>query len=237
MLTPPSPKQNALLASLPESDFNRLVEHLEPIKLPLGMVLHEPGQPMDYVYFPTDSVVSLMYILATGASVEIAVIGFEGIVGLTTVLGGSTTTSQAVVQAGGYGYRLKATILQQELEHSVTLNKHLLRFTQAIVTLMGQTAVCNRHHAIEQQVCKWILMMADRQPKTTVTMTHELISNMLGVRREGVTEAAGRLQKAGLIQYSRGVIEILNRQGLEDQVCECYGVVRKEFERLANMRD
>jgi len=227
-----SPKQNRLLAALPAADYKRLLPALEPISLPLGLVLYESGGILDYVYFPTDSIVSLLYVMVDGASAEIAVTGCEGLVGIALFMGGETTPSRAVVQSAGQGYRLKAGSLKKEFDNGGALQHLALRYTQALITQMAQTAVCNRHHSVEQQLCRWLLLSLDRLPSNELTMTQELIANMLGVRREGVTEAAGRLQAAGLIRYSRGHIEVLDRPRLEARVCECYAVVKKEYDRL-----
>ena len=206
--------------------------HLELVKMPLGEALYESGGHLQYVYFPTTSIVSLLYVMEDGASAEIAVVGYEGILGISLFMGGETTPSRAVVQSAGYGYRLKAQLLKQEFNRAGALLRLLLRYTQALITQMAQTAVCNRHHSVEQQLCRWLLLSLDRLSSDELTMTQELIANMLGVRREGVTEAAGNLQRAGLIEYSRGHIKVLNRPGLEAQVCECYQVVKTEFDRL-----
>jgi CRP-like cAMP-binding protein len=229
-----SPKKNQLLAALPASDYERLLPALESASLPLGLVLYESGGVLDYVYFPTDSIVSLLYVMEDGASAEIAVTGYEGLVGIALFMGGETTPSRAVVQSAGHGYRLKAAFLKKEFDNGGALQHLALRYTQALITQMAQTAVCNRHHSVEQQLCRWLLLSLDRLPSNELTMTQELIANMLGVRREGVTEAAGRLQAAGLIKYSRGHIEVLDRPKLEARVCECYAVVKKEYDRLLN---
>jgi len=200
--------------------------------MPLGEALYESGGHLQHVYFPTTSIVSLLYVLEDGASAEIAVVGNEGILGIAIFMGGETTPSRAIVQSAGYGYRLKAHLLKQEFNRAGPVLHLLLRYTQALITQMTQTAVCNRHHAVEQQLCRWLLLSLDRLRSNELIMTQELIANMLGVRREGVTEAAGKLQQAGLIRYSRGRIEVLDRPGLETRVCECYSVVKKEFERL-----
>ncbi|MBD3812035.1 MAG: Crp/Fnr family transcriptional regulator [Betaproteobacteria bacterium] len=232
MATPPSPMQNHLLAALPAAEFERLSPHLESIPMPLGEVLYESGALLRHVYFPTTSIVSLLYVLEDGASAEIAVVGNEGILGISLFMGGDSTPSRAVVQSAGHGYRLKAERLKQEFNRAGPVLRLLLRYTQALITQMTQTAVCNRHHSIEQQLCRWLLLSLDRLSSDSLTMTQELIANMLGVRREGVTEAAGNLQRAGLIRYSRGRIEVLDRVGLEKTVCECYAVVKKEYDRL-----
>jgi len=231
--TPPSPKQNHLLAALPATEFERLSPHLELVPMPLGEALYESGGRMQHVYFPTTSIVSLLYVMQDGESAEIAVVGNEGILGISLFMGGETTSSRAVVQSAGHGYRLKAQVLKQEFNRAgAVLHLLLLRYTQALITQMAQTAVCNRHHSVEQQLCRWLLLCLDRLSTPDLTMTQELIANMLGVRREGVTEAAGILQRAGLIRYSRGHITVLDRSRLEREVCECYAVVKKEFDRL-----
>ena len=227
-----SPKQNHLLAALPTAEFDRLSPHLELVPMPLGEALYESGGHLQHVYFPTTSIVSLLYVFEDGASAEIAVVGNEGLLGISLFMGGETTPSRAVVQSAGYGYRLKAQPLKQEFNRAGPVLHLLLRYTQALITQMAQTAVCNRHHSVEQQLCRWLLLSLDRLSSDSLTMTQELIANMLGVRREGVTEAAGKLQRAGLIRYRRGHIEVLDRPGLEQAVCECYAVVRLEFDRL-----
>jgi len=232
MPTSHTPKQNHLLAALPAAEFERLVPHLELVPMPLGECLYESGGLLQHVYFPTTSIVSLLYVMENGASAEIAVVGNEGILGVSLFMGGETTPSRAVVQSAGYGYRLKAQLLKDEFNRAGPVLRLLLRYTQALITQMAQTAVCNRHHALEQQLCRWLLLSLDRLESDELAMTQELIANMLGVRREGVTEAAGKLQRAGLIRYSRGHIQVLDRPGLERSVCECYAVVKKEFDRL-----
>jgi len=229
---PPSPKQNLLLATLSDETYRRLLPSLEGVPLPLGMVLYESGGTQGYVYFPTDSIVSLLYVLADGASAEIAVTGFEGLVGIALFMGGETTPSRAVVQSAGHGYRLRASVCRTQFDANPELQHLLLRFTQALITQMTQTAVCNRHHSIDQQLCRWLLLSLDRLKGDHLTMTQELIANMLGVRREGVTEAASRLQADGLIDYRRGHIHVTDRNRLEARVCECYGVVKREYDRL-----
>jgi CRP-like cAMP-binding protein len=228
----PNPEQNNILAALPESVRARLYPHLELVNMPLGQVLYESGSQLLNIYFPTTSIVSLLYVMEDGASAEIAVVGKEGILGIALFMGGETTPSRAIVQSAGYGFRLSAKLLKNEFNRAGPLMHLLLRYTQALITQMSQTAVCNRHHSIHQQLCRWLLMSLDRLPSNELTMTQELIANMLGVRREGVTEAAGRLQRAGLILYHRGHITVLDRPGLEAQACECYRVVKKEFDRL-----
>ena len=228
----PSPHQNHLLDALPESDYARLLSHLELIPMALGEVLYEPGGRLRHVYFPTTSIVSLLYVMEDGASAEIAVVGNEGMLGISLFMGGETTPSHAVVQSAGYGVRLKAQLLKQEFARFGPMMHLFLRYTQALITQMAQTAVCNRHHSVDQQLCRWLLLSLDRLSKNELSMTQELIANMLGVRREGVTEAAGNLQAAGLIRYRRGRITVLDRPGLEARSCECYQVVKKEFDRL-----
>ena len=227
-----SPRQNQLLAALPAADYERLLPHLELVPLPLGWAVYESGDAQGYVYFPTNSIVSLLYVMEDGSSAEIAVVGHEGVVGIALFMGGETTPSRAVVQSAGYGYRLRASVLKTEFGQAGELQHLLLRYTQALITQMAQTAVCNRHHALEQQLCRWLLLSLDRLPSSELVMTQQLIANMLGVRREGVTEAAGHLQAAGLIHYSRGKITVLDRPKLEAQVCECYAVVKREYGRL-----
>lgn len=227
-----SPKQNHLLDALPQPEFDRLMPSLELVQMKLGDALYESGGRLQHVYFPTTAIVSLLYVMEDGASAEIAVVGNEGILGISLFMGGETTPSRAVVQSAGWGYRLKAQILKHEFNLGGPMMRLLLRYTQALITQMSQTAVCNRHHSVEQQLCRWLLLSLDRLSGDELTMTQELIANMLGVRREGVTEAAGKLQRAGLIDYSRGHIKVLNRPGLESRVCECYQVVKTEFDRL-----
>jgi CRP-like cAMP-binding protein len=227
-----APSQNHLLAALPAEERGRLIPHLELVPMPLGAVLYESGSELRHVYFPTTSIVSLLYVMRDGASAEIAVVGNEGIIGVALFMGGETMPNRAVVQSAGHAYRLKGHLLKQEFNRSGELQHLLLRYTQALLTQMAQTAVCNRHHSLDQQLCRWLLLSLDRLPSTELVMTQELIANMLGVRREGVTEAAGNLQKAGLISYRRGRITVLDRVGLEARACECYAVVKKEFDRL-----
>ncbi len=223
---------NRLLAVLPPNEWLRWQSNLEVIELRLGQVLYESGGKMQYVYFPIDAIVSLLFVLENGASAEIAVVGNEGIVGVSLFMGGETTPSRAVVQSAGRCLRLNAQFLKNEFNDSLPVMHLLLRYTQALITQMTQTAVCNRHHSLDQQLCRWLLLSMDRLAGSHLVMTQELIANMLGVRREGVTEAAGRLQKAGLISYSRGKIDVIDRKGLEARTCECYGVVKKEYDRL-----
>ena len=227
-----SPKDNRLLAALPPADFEALLPFLERMPMALGQALYESGGAQGYVYFPTSSIVSLLFVLENGSSAEIAVTGNEGLVGISLFMGGETTPSRAVVQSAGEGYRLKASALKEEFERGGALQLLLLRYTQALITQMTQTAVCNRHHSVDQQLCRWLLLSLDRLPANQLVMTQELIANMLGVRREGVTEAAGKLQAEGLIHYSRGHIKVLDRPKLETLSCECYQVVRTETERL-----
>jgi CRP-like cAMP-binding protein len=227
-----TPKENRLLAALPERDYQNLLASFEPLVMPLGQSLYESGGPQGYVYFPVSSIVSLLYVLEDGSSAEIAVTGCEGLVGISLFMGGQTTPSRAVVQSAGDGYRLAAGALKREFDRGGALQLLLLRFTQALITQMTQTAVCNRHHSVDQQLCRWLLLSLDRLPANELVMTQELIANMLGVRREGVTEAAGKLQADGLIEYKRGKITVLDREHLEARVCECYAVVKKEYDRL-----
>ena len=224
--------QNQLLAAMQELEFDRLAPHLELIPMRLGDVLYESGGKLPYVYFPTTAIVSLHYLLENGGSSEIAGVGNEGVLGVSLFMGGNTTPSRAVVQTGGHAYRLKAHIIMDEFNLAGPVMRLMLRYTQALITHMSQTAVCNRHHSVEQQLCRWLLLTLDRLPSNELTMTQELIANMLGVRREGVTEAAGKLQNYGYISYRRGHITVLDRAGLEGKVCECYEVVKKEFTRL-----
>jgi len=227
-----TPGQNHVLAALPAPEYERLQPHLELVPLPLGGVLYESGAELRHLYFPTTSIVSLLYILANGASAEIAVVGNEGIVGISLFMGGETTPSRAVVQSAGHAFRLPVKLLKEEFARAGIMQHLLLRYTQALITQMAQTAVCNRHHSVDQQLCRWLLLSIDRLASDEVVMTQELIANMLGVRREGVTEAAGVLQHAGLIRYRRGHIAVLDRPGLEARSCECYEVVKREYDRL-----
>jgi CRP-like cAMP-binding protein len=226
------PNQNHLLAALLDAEFERLSPHLQPVHLLLGDVLCESGGKLDYVYFPTTAIISIHYLLENGGSAEVAGVGNEGMLGVALFMGGGSTPSRAVVQTSGFGYRLPVRILMEEFNRNGPVMRLLLRYTQALFTHMSQTAVCNRHHSVEQQLCRWLLLTLDRLGNGELTMTQELISNMLGVRREGVTEAAGRLQGHGYISYRRGHITVIDRTGLEQQVCECYDVVKKEFGRL-----
>ncbi|PKO53485.1 MAG: Crp/Fnr family transcriptional regulator [Betaproteobacteria bacterium HGW-Betaproteobacteria-20] len=232
METAHNPHLNHLLEALLKADYDRLFPNLEFIEMPLGQVLCESGDKLKHVYFPTTSIVSLLYVMENGASAEIAVVGNEGILGVPILLGGDSTPSRAVVQSAGYGYRMKALLLKNEFNQAGQLQRLLLRYTQALITQMAQTAVCNRHHSVEQQLCRWLLLSIDRLSGNELCMTQELIANMLGVRREGVTEAAGALQQLGLINYHRGHITVLDRKGLEAKSCECYQVVKNEFDRL-----
>jgi len=225
-------RQNHLLAVLPGPESERLSPHLELVTLALGTALHESGDRLDHVFFPTTAIVSLLYAMENGASAEIAVVGNEGIVGIALFMGGETMPNRAVVQSEGQAYRLQGQLLKQEFNRAGALQHLLLRYTLAMLTQMAQTAVCNRHHSVDQQLCRWLLLSLDRLPSNELVMTQELIANMLGVRREGVTEAVGKLQNAGLIDHERGRITVLDRPGLERRVCECYDVVRKEFARL-----
>ena len=227
-----SPLQNHLLAALSSEVQQRLFPHLEKVAMPLGKVLYESGDTLRHVYFPTDSIVSLLYVMENGASAEISVVGNDGLVGVALFMGGESTPSRAIVQSGGYAYRLLGERLKDEFNRHGELLVLMLRYTQALITQMAQTAVCNRHHQIDQQLCRWLLLSLDRLPNNQLTMTQELIANMLGVRREGVTEAAGKLQRQGVIEYSRGHITVLDRQKLEQLSCECYAVVKRETDRL-----
>jgi len=227
-MTTPHPSQNHLLAALPEAEYGRLLPHLDLIELPLGEAIYESGDKLQYAYFPTDCIISLLYVMASGESAEIAVVGNEGVLGIALFMGGDTMPNRAVVQSAGLGYRLRSTLIQQEFGRNGPLLHLLLRYTQALITQMAQTAVCNRHHNVDQQLCRWLLLSLDRLPGNQLTMTQELIAK----RREGVTEAAGKLHRAGLIDYSRGHIIVLDRPGLEARVCECYQVVKTEFDRL-----
>lgn len=234
--TPNAPRsaaaQNDLLEAMPPNVRASLTSLLEPVSLELGEVLYESGVVQQYVYFPTDSIVSLLYVLENGQSAEIAVVGFEGMVGVSLLMGGGSTPNRAVVQSAGHAFRLGASHIKQLVENGGPLLHLLLRYTQSLITQMSQTAVCNRHHSLEQQLCRWLLLSLDRLPGNELSMTQELIANMLGVRREGVTEAAGRLQRLNLIKYGRGHIAVLDRPGLELHVCECYEVVKRETDRL-----
>ena len=232
MSSSPDPRANQLLAALPEAEWQRWQPHLEPVTLTLGQVLYESGDTLGYVYFPTTAIVSLLYVMEDGASAEIAVVGLEGLVGVSLFMGGLSTPSRAVVQSAGHGFRLLALVMKDEFDRAGPVLHLLLRYTQALITQMAQTAVCNRHHSLDQQLCRWLLLSLDRLRGNELVMTQELIANMLGVRREGVTEGALKLQKAGLIRYSRGRITVLDRPGLEEATCECYAVVKTEYDRL-----
>ena len=232
MLSPSALQQNQLLAALPLGDLARLSEKMEPAAMPLGHVLYESGDKLQHVYFPTNSIVSLLYVMEDGSSAEIAIVGNEGIVGISLFMGGETTPSRAIVQSGGQALRVTSKVLKTEFRRGGPLHNVLLRYTQALITQMSQTAVCNRHHSVEQQLCRWLLMSLDRLGTSELSMTQKLIANMLGVRREGVAESAGKLQKRKLIKYSRGRIVVLDRAGVEKSACECYHVVKKEYERL-----
>ncbi|MBF0270342.1 MAG: Crp/Fnr family transcriptional regulator [Alphaproteobacteria bacterium] len=232
MLNSGLPQINHLLAALPAEECSRILPHIELVELPLGHTVCESGDEMRHVFFPTNSIISLLNVMEDGSSAEIAVVGNEGIVGISNFMGGKTTPSRAIVQSAGNAYRLKIQLLKDEFNRSPNFRSLLLRYTQALLTQMAQTAVCNRHHSLDQQLCRWLLLSLDRLPGNELIMTQELIANMLGVRREGVTEAAGKLQKAGLIEYSRGHITVIDRPGLEARACECYAVVKKELDRL-----
>ena len=232
MKSPHSPNQNHLLAALPTAEYEPLAAHLELVPMLLGQMLYEPGGQLQHAYFPTTSIVSLHYVTETGASAETAGVGNEGVVGISLFMGGDTTSSSAVVLTAGHAYRLERRLLKQEFNRAGFLQRLLLRYTQALMTQMAQTAVCNRHHSLEQQLCRWLLLTLDRLPGNELVMTQELVASMLGVRREGITAAAGNLQRAGFISYRRGHIAVLDRSGLESRACECYAVVRKELNRL-----
>jgi len=227
-----NPNQNQLLAALPAEEFERLAPRLELVPLPLGEMLYEPGEQLQHAYFPVSAIVSLHYVMASGASASVAGVGNEGVVGISLFMGGETTPSSAVVQTAGHAYRLERRLLKQEFDRCGAMQRLLLRYTQALMAQMTQTAVCNRHHSVEQQLCRWLLVTLDRIPSGKFVMTQELVAGMLGVRREGITEAAGRLQEAGLIRYRRGHLAVLERAGLETRACECYAVVKDEFSRL-----
>jgi CRP-like cAMP-binding protein len=225
-------RKNLLLAALPNAELQRWLPQLEAVAMPLGQVLYESGATLSHVYFPTTAIVSLLYVMENGASAEIAVVGNEGIIGISLFMGGESTSSRAVVQSAGNGFRLKAQMMKNEFNRAGPVLHLLLRYTQALITQMAQTAVCNRHHSLDQQLCRWLLLSLDRLQDNELVMTQELIANMLGVRREGVTEGALKLQQDGLIRYSRGRITVLDRSGLEKRTCECYAVVKKEYDRL-----
>ncbi|MCY7306305.1 MAG: Crp/Fnr family transcriptional regulator [Rhodoferax sp.] len=232
MATNPDPRKNRLLAALPAAEWTRWEPHLQLVDLPLGKVLYEPGGELEHVYFPTTAIISLLYVMENGASAEIAVVGREGLLGISLFMGGQSTPSRALVQSAGEGFQLPSAMIQSEFNNSNPVMQLLLRYTQALITQMAQTAVCNRHHSLDQQLCRWLLLSLDRLSGNELVMTQELIANMLGVRREGVTEGALKLQNAGLIRYSRGRINVLDRKGLEARTCECYAVVKKEYDRL-----
>jgi CRP-like cAMP-binding protein len=232
MSSPHSPNQNHLLAALPTAEFEPLAAHLELVPMPLGELLYEPGGQLQHGYFPTTAIVSLHYVMESGASAEAAGVGNEGVLGISLFMGGDTTPSSAVVQTAGHAYRLEGRLLKQEFNRAGLMQRLLLRYTQALITQMTQTAACNRHHSVEQQLCRWLLLTLDRLPSNELIMTQELVASMLGVRREGITEAAGKLQRAGIISYRRGHIAVLDRSGLETHACECYAVVKKELSRL-----
>ena len=232
MSATPDPNQNHLLAAMLDAEYDRLAPHLELVPMLLGDVLYEPGGKLRHVYFPTTAIVSLQYMLENGGSSEIAGVGNEGVLGIALFMGGGTTPSHAVVQTAGHGYRLRSQLMMEEFNRAGPVMRLLLRYTQALITQMAQTAVCNRHHSIEQQLCRWLLLTLDRLPTSELVMTQELVASMLGVRREGITEAAGNLQRAGIISYRRGHIAVLDRAGLEKNACECYAVVSKELRRL-----
>ena len=235
MVNPPPPERNQILKALPDAEREHLFPHLKHVELPFGMVLYESGAVLRHIYFPVDSIVSLLYVLDSGVSAEIAVVGNEGAVGVSLFMGGETTPSRAVVQSAGSAYRLTGVRLKQEFDRHGQLLHALLRYTQSLITQMAQTAVCNRHHALDQQLCRWLLLSLDRLDSNELRVTQELIANMIGVRREGVTEAAGRLQKLGVIRYSRGRITVLDRARLEALSCECYAVVKAETDRLMGL--
>ncbi|MES2718587.1 MAG: Crp/Fnr family transcriptional regulator [Pseudomonadota bacterium] len=230
------PSDNQLLAALPAAELARWLPQLEWVAMPLGQVVYESGRTLSHVYFPTTAIVSLLYVMENGASAEIAVVGREGVVGISLFMGGESTPSRGVVQSAGEGWRLRASAIKEEFNRSHPVMHLLLRYTQALITQMAQTAVCNRHHSLDQQLCRWLLLSLDRLPGNDLVMTQELIANMLGVRREGVTEAALKLQKLGLIRYARGRISVLDRPGLATRTCECYEVVKKEYDRLLPVR-
>jgi CRP-like cAMP-binding protein len=230
--TPSDPRTNQLMAALPDSEWLRWQPHLEQVSMPLGQVIYESGVTLSHVFFPTSAIISLLYVMENGASAEIAVVGNEGIVGISLFMGGESTPSRAVVQSAGEGFRLRAQLMKEEFNRGGPVLHLLLRYTQALITQMAQTAVCNRHHSLDQQLCRWLLLSLDRLQNNELVMTQELIANMLGVRREGVTEAALKLQQEGLIKYARGRITVLDRAGLEKRTCECYAVVKKEYDRL-----
>jgi CRP-like cAMP-binding protein len=236
MTTSPDPRKNQLLAALPQAEFQRWLPDLEYVDMRLGEVLYEAGSTLSHVYFPTTAIVSLLYVMQNGESAEIAVVGSDGIVGVSLFMGGNSTPSRALIQSAGGAYRLSAEVMKEEFDRAGPVLHLLLRYTQALITQMAQTAVCNRHHSVDQQLCRWLLLSLDRVSSNQLIMTQELIANMLGVRREGVTDAAGKLQKLGIIQYHRGQITVLDRPHLEQLSCECYAVVKKETDRLLGDR-
>ena len=229
------PEQNLLLNSLSPEVRQRIFSYLKPVNLAAGAVLYDSGSLMRHIYFPTDSIVALLYVLESGASAELALVGNDGAIGISMFMGGKSTTSRAVVQSAGGAFQLAGSRLKREFERHGELMRLLLRYTQSLITQMAQTAVCNRHHSVDQQLCRWLLLSLDRAPSNQLVMTHDLIANMLGVRREGITDAAGRLRKLGVIRYSRGRITVLDRRELEDRSCECYDVVKKETDRLRSL--
>lgn len=235
MSLPHSPTQNHILAALPMAEFEPLAAHLELVSMPLGKMLYEPGEQLQHAYFPTTAIVSLHYVIESGASAETAGVGKEGVVGISLFLGGGTTPSSAVVQIAGHAYRLDRHVLKREFHRAGVLQRLLLRYAQALMTQMTQSAVCNRYHSVKQQLCRWLLLALDRRSSNELIVTQELIANILGVRREGITEAAGNLQRAGFINYRRGHIAVLDRSGLESHACECYAVVKKELNRLLRL--
>jgi CRP-like cAMP-binding protein len=232
MASPHDPQQNYLLAGIPADDYARLLPHLELVPLPLGHAIYESGSELRHVYFPSTAIVSLLYVMENGASAEIAMVGNEGIIGVALFMGGETMPNRAVVRSAGFAYRLSGQLLKREFNRAGELQRLLLRYTQALLTQMAQTAVCNRHHSLDQQLCRWLLLSLDRLPSNKLVITQELIASLLGVRREGITEAAGNVQRAGLIEYNRGRITVLDRDRLQERACECYSVVKKEFDRL-----
>jgi CRP-like cAMP-binding protein len=237
MPVPPTPRQNHLLAALPPAVYERLLPSLELVPMPLGEIIYTSGSALQFLYFPTTCIVSLVYVMADGASAEIALTGCEGLLGVTLFLGGQSTPSQAVVQSAGHAYRIRAKLIKLEFDQGGPVQHLLLLYTQALIAQMAQTAVCNRHHSLDQQLCRWLLLSLDRLRSGELTMTQEPIANMLGVRRQGVVEAAGNLQRSGLIDYHRGHISVLDRPGLEMRVCECYAVVKREYDRLLPRAD
>jgi CRP-like cAMP-binding protein len=231
-MAPQNFQENGLLAALPVAVINRWLPHLESVEMPLGQVVYEAGATLSHIYFPTTAIVSLLYVMVSGASAEIAVVGNEGVVGIAIFMGGTSTPGRAIVQSAGRSLRIKADIVEQQFNRAGPVLQLLLRYTQALITQMTQTAACNRHHNLHQQLCRWLLLSLDRLPGDQLVMTQELIADMLGVRREGVTEAAGKLQREGLIRYQRGHITVIDRPGVEECACECYAVVKKEYARL-----